>query len=305
MGETQLWVSLLVSLPSPLRGAAGGQGRGGGGGGWANKRLGDKKEVVAAAAARPVRRRLPSAGSLPHAWIVPASLLPPVPPSELGQAAPLSASAQARQHRRFAGPSPAACSPRTFLSPSFFSSLHPSPCRQSPPPKHNDNNTPAASACRAPVYALARCLPACLLLAAPSPPPVAPCRPHGQWERHGTVSAGEIRRCACEWCCPSSVPGERALGTAGQAPAPVDPATPTAKERWNQINSNPHTWCTAVVWGARTLWGRKDPSPPCSVGDSRCSERLRGRRWCPARGRGTALPAPCWRLGKFRSAVTA
>lgn len=88
MGETQLWVSLLVSPPSPLRGAEGGQGRGGG---WANKRLGDKKEVVAAA--RPVRRRLPSAGCLPHAWIVPASLLPPVPPSELGQAAPLSASA--------------------------------------------------------------------------------------------------------------------------------------------------------------------------------------------------------------------
>lgn len=114
MGETQLWVSLLVSLPSPLRGAEGGQGRGGGGGGWANKRLGDKKEVVAAA--RPARQRLPSAGCLPHAWIVPASLLPPVPPSELGQA-PLSASAQARQHRRFAGPSPAAYSPRTFSLP--------------------------------------------------------------------------------------------------------------------------------------------------------------------------------------------
>lgn len=82
------------------------------------QRLGDKKEVVAAAAAaRAVRRRLPSAGSLPHAWIVPASLLPPVPPSELGQAAPLSASAHARQHRRFAGPSPAACSPRTFSLP--------------------------------------------------------------------------------------------------------------------------------------------------------------------------------------------
>lgn len=104
MGETQLWVRLLFSLPSPLRGAEGGQGRGGGGG-WANKRLGDKKEVVAAAAAaRPVRRwRLPSAGCLPHAWIVPASLLPPVPPSELGQAAPLSASARARQHRRCSG----------------------------------------------------------------------------------------------------------------------------------------------------------------------------------------------------------
>lgn len=109
MGETQLWVRLLFSLPSPLRGAEGGQRRGGG---WANKRLGDKNEVVAAA--RPVRRRLPSASCFPHAWIVPASLLPPVPPSELGQAAPLSASARARQHRRCAGPSPAACSPRTF-----------------------------------------------------------------------------------------------------------------------------------------------------------------------------------------------
>lgn len=157
MGETQLWVRLFFPLPSPLRGAESGQRRGGG---WANKRLGDKKEVVAAA--RPVRRRLLSAGSLPHAWIVPASLLPPVPPSELGQAAPLSASARARQHRRCSGPSPAACSPRTFsLSPSFFSSLHPSPCTQTPPLKHNDNNTPAASACRACVYALARCLPAC------------------------------------------------------------------------------------------------------------------------------------------------
>lgn len=79
-------------------------------------------------------------------------------------------------------------------------------------------------------------------------------------------------------------PRRAGAGAAGQAPAPVGPATPTAKERWSEINSNPHTWCTAMVWGATTCWGRKDPSPPCSVGDSRCSEKLRGRRWCPARG---------------------
>lgn len=195
MGATQLWVSLLVSLPSPLRGAKGGQGRGG----WANKRLGDKKEVVAAAAARPVRRRLPSAGCVPHAWIVPASLLPPVPPSELGQAAPLSASAQARQHRRFAGPSPAACSPRTFSLPLS------SPPSTPPPAGKALRRSTMITIPQQPLLAVrlstrspGACLPACLLLAAPSPPPVAPCRPHGQWERHGTVSAGEIRRCACE-----------------------------------------------------------------------------------------------------------
>lgn len=79
-------------------------------------------------------------------------------------------------------------------------------------------------------------------------------------------------------------PRRAGAGAAGQAPARGDPATPTAKERWSEINSNPHTWCTAMVWGATTCWGRKDPSPPCSVGDSRCSEKLRGRRWCPAWG---------------------
>lgn len=130
------WVKLssgsgcFFSLPSPLRGAEGGQGRGGGG--WANKRLGDKKEVVAAAAAaRPGRRRrLPSAGCFPHARIVPAWLLPPVPPSELGQAAPLSGSARARQPRRCSGPSPAACSPRTFPLPLSSPPSTPPPARR-------------------------------------------------------------------------------------------------------------------------------------------------------------------------------
>lgn len=105
MGETQLWVRLPFPLPSPLRGAESGQRRGG----WANKRLGDKKEVVAAA--RPVRRRLLSAGCLPHAWIVPASLLPPVPPASSGRRL-----LSAPQPGHAAAPAPALLHARPALS---------------------------------------------------------------------------------------------------------------------------------------------------------------------------------------------
>lgn len=109
------------------------------------------------------------------------------------------------------------------LSPSFFSSLHPSPCTQTPPLKHNDNNTPAASACRACVSALARCLPACccwqLPLRLPSLPVGRTANGNGT-ARHGKRRGSLL---PANSAVPSSVPGELALGAARQAPTLFTP----------------------------------------------------------------------------------
>lgn len=131
MGETRLRVRLLFSLPSPLRGAEGGQGRGGGGGGWANKRLRDKKEV--AAAARPVRRRLGAAvlGAVP----TPGSC----PPLSSPRCSPASSGGRFRSAQRLAPGVPAPPLPRPqpcctlrlhFLSASFFPPSTPPPARR-------------------------------------------------------------------------------------------------------------------------------------------------------------------------------
>lgn len=173
-----------------------------------------------------------------------------------------------------------------FLSPSFFSSLHPSPCRQNPPLKHNDNNTPAASACRACVYALARCLPACLplllLLAAPPPPPVAPCRPHGQWDRHGERRGPLL---PAKSAAPPGSPESRRWGQRGRRERRFTLRRQQLRGGvGNKSQPTDVVCCNCLGGEGGTCWGRKDPSPLCSVGEGRCSEKLRGCRWCPARG---------------------
>lgn len=111
-----------------------------------------------------------------------------------------------------------------FLSPSFFSSLHPSPCRQNPPLKHNDNNTPAASACRACVYALARCLPACRCCCCWRLPLRLPSLPVGRTANGiGTASAGD--RCCLQRVLPLLGPRRAGAGGSGagaNADSPCD-----------------------------------------------------------------------------------
>lgn len=126
------------------------------------------------------------------------------------------------------------------------------------------------------------CLPAAAAAAGGSPSAsrrsLSAARPMGSVRRAPGTAA------ACKECCPSWVPGEPALGAAGQARTPIHPATPTAEGGGNKSQPTDVVCCNCLGGEGGTCWGRKDPSPLCSVGDGRCSEKLRGCRWCPARG---------------------
>ncbi|XP_055655964.1 uncharacterized protein LOC129784138 [Falco peregrinus] len=146
------------------------------------------------------------------------------------------------------------------------------------------------------------CLPPCLLLAAPPPPPVAPCRPHGQWERHG--KAGDCRRLRI--VLPLLGPQRAGAGGSEAAGNANSPCNPTAGAGGDKFQPTNLAYCRCLGGEERACGGRTDPSPLCWVGDGRRSEELRGRQRCQPGGCGTPLPPPgCGRLSKFRSTVTA